>query len=87
MTTDELLHAMVSAMIDEKSHLEANDELVHCNAFVSSVRIVFEFLATNAALVKVSDLLYTLGLENQVIGFGVLYLSADANELAHAIIC
>ena len=87
MTIDELLHVMVSATVDETSHMEANDELVHCNAFVSSARIVFEFLATNATLVKVSDVLYKLGLDNQVIGFGVLYLSVDPNELAQAIIC
>lgn len=87
MNTDELLHTMVSALVDETDHLEANGELVHCNAFVSSARIVFEFLATNTTLVKVSDVLYKLGLDNQVIGFGVLYLSADPNELAHAIIC
>lgn len=87
MTTDELLNTMVSAMVDETSRMVVNDEFVHCNAFISSARIVFEFLAENATIVKVSDVLYKLGLNNQVIGFGTLYLSADSHELAHAIIC
>lgn len=86
MFTQEVLHTMLVALSDEKSQIEANDELVHCNAFVSSIRVVFEFLATNATLVKLSDALYSRGLDNQVIGFGVLYLSVDPHELAHAIL-
>lgn len=86
MSTDEVLLVMLTAMNDETSRFELDDELAHCNAFVSSTRIVFEFLSNNATLVKVSDALYNCGLDNQVISFGVLYLSVDPHELAQTIL-